>query len=126
MYHYASGSNGAVVADCHAGEDADVCSDPHVVAHGDGMCIFQSGVAQVGFQWMSGGVESAVGSYENVFSECDGCFIEDDKIYVGVEVFADVDIVAVVAIERLLYEKLLACRAKDVTQESCALIGAQG
>lgn len=36
MYHYASGSDGAVVADCHAGEDADVCSDPYVVTYGDG------------------------------------------------------------------------------------------
>lgn len=126
MDHYASGSDGAVVADGHAGENAYVCSDPYIVAHGDGTRIFQSGVAQVGIQWMPGGVESAVGGYEYVASECYRCFIEDDKIDVGVEIFADVDIVSVVAIERLLDEKLIACRAKDVTQESCALIGSQG
>lgn len=126
MDHYASGSDGAVVADGHAGEDADVCSDPYVVTHGDGARIFQSRVAQIGFQWMPGGVKSAVGGYEYVAAECYRCFIEDDKIDVGVEIFADVDIVSVVAIEGLLYEKLHACRAKDVTKESFALIGAQG
>ena len=102
---YAAGSDGGVVADGDTGEDSYVCTDPHVVAHGDGSGVFESGVAEVYFERMPGGVESAVRSYEYVVAECDRGFVKDDEVEVGKEVFSDMYVVAVVTVKRLLDDK---------------------
>lgn len=99
---HAAGSDGGVVADGDTGEDGYVCADPHVVAHGDGSGVFESGVAEVYFEGMPGSVESAVGGYEYVVAECDRGFVKYDEVEVGKEVFTDMYVVAVVTVKRLL------------------------
>lgn len=100
----ASGSYDAVVADGHAWQDAYLGTYPYVVADGDGACVFQPFVPVNGVDGVPGCVKSAVGGYEHVVAECDFRFVEYDEVEVGVEVLADSDVVAVVAMEWLLYE----------------------
>lgn len=102
----ASGSYDAVVADGHAWQDAYLGAYPDVVADCDGACVFQPFVPVYGVEGVPGCVKAAVGGYEYVVAECDFRFVEYDEVEVGVEVLADGDVVAVVAVEGLLYEEV--------------------
>lgn len=55
---------------------------------------------------MAGRIETAVGGDEHMVAEADLGLVQDDAIHVGIEVFADFDVVAVVAEEGLLYQEV--------------------
>ena len=82
-------------------------ADPYVVSYSDWACIFESFVALGCFERVSGGVESAVGGDEYVVAEGYFCTIEDNEVEVGIEVFANFDVEAVVAVEWLFDEESL-------------------
>lgn len=100
------GTDDAVVADGDAGQYADLRPDPHVVADGDGAGIFQPAVPLPDVERMAGRIETAVGGDEHMVAEADLGLVQDDAIHVGIEVFADFDVVAVVAEEGLLYQEV--------------------
>ena len=122
----AAGSYDAIVADGDAGEDTHLCAYPYVVAHTDGIGVFQTAVARFGLERVSGRVETATGADKDIVAEDDGGAVEDDSVYVHVEIFTDFDVVAVIACERLLDEKLPARASQQPAQQGGALLGTAG
>ena len=97
-----------VVADADPGVDGDVGPDPDVVADMDGLAEFQLHVPHVLVDWVAGGVDADSRGQKDVVPDIDVAYVEDDQIVIGVEVFANVDMAAVIAMERRLDVKRVA------------------
>ena len=94
---HAAGADHAAAADRHARQNADAGTDPDVVADRYRPRIFQPPAAQSGVKRMPGGIESAVRTDKNVVAENDFCPVKYNAIMVGVKVFADFNVSAVIA-----------------------------
>ena len=81
----------------HAWQHMDSAAEPDIVAHNDGMSVFQAGISPFCVNGVARSVESAVGGDEHVVPEYDFCRIEYHGVVIGEEVVADFDVVAVVA-----------------------------
>ena len=73
---------------------------PHIIAYCDGISILQSLVAPLKVDGMSCRVETAVRSNEHIITKPNLCCIEDDEVVVGIEVFAYLNVIAIVSPER--------------------------
>ncbi len=82
----------------------DSCANPHIVAYGNRPSILQPFVALGCIYGMSGGIKATVRGDEYIVAESDRCLIKDHEIEIGIEVFADRYIVAIITIKRLLDE----------------------
>lgn len=90
---------------------------PHIVAYGDGAGVFKASVALFYIEGMAGGVEATVGGYEHIVAEGHRGFVQYHAVDVGVKVLAYLDVVSVVAVERLFYQETLACLAQHLSDE---------
>lgn len=99
VHHYGATANDYVGADGDTGHHLHTATYPYIVAHGDGVGILEALVAALGVDGVAGSVEAAVGGYEDVVAKGDLGGIEDDGVVVGKEVFAYLDVIAVVAPE---------------------------
>lgn len=75
------------------------------------MCIFKSLISFLGINWVSGGVESAVGCNEYVVAEYYRSFVKYHEIMIGVEVISYMNVVAIIAKKRLLNQEIALHRA---------------
>ena len=112
LCHHAAGTNYAIIANRYARQHAYLSPNPYVVANGDGLGIFKALVAQVDIEGMSGRVETAIGRNEHIVAKGYRCSVENDAVDVAEKVFADMNVVTIVAIERLFNQKLLLGAAK--------------
>ena len=61
---------------------------PHVIAHSDRTCIFQSTVTLLDIKGMSCRVETTIGSYEDIVAKSHFSFVKDDTVNIGIEVLS--------------------------------------
>ena len=90
---------------------------PYIVADMNGFGIFQSLVPLLHIQGMTCCIESAVGSNKHVVAKGNGRSVQDDAVHIAVEVFTQVDVIAVVTIERLFDEKVLSGLSQQFTKQ---------
>lgn len=119
---YCTGGNYRAFADGDTGKNLDACAEPHIVADGDGLCVFKPLVAALGIEWMSSRVEAAVGGDKHILAEHDLRAVENDETVVRVEVLAESYVRAVVAPERCLDANACA-DAADYLAQLCVFRG---
>ena len=76
-------------ADRYPRQHLGSCTDPHIVADGDRIGIFQSKPARLGIERMPCGVKPAVWGDKDIVTKGYSCAVEDDAAMVGKKVFAD-------------------------------------
>ena len=86
-----------IVADGHSGHHRHVAANPDVIAHMDRTGILQSLVSIFDVQRVTGGVERAAWSYEDIVAKGDLSLVEDDAIGIAEEVVAYLNIISIVA-----------------------------
>lgn len=73
------------------------CTNPNVIADGDGFSVFEATDAGGGVGRVGGAQDANSGGAEAVFADADFADVENDEIEVGVEVFSEMNVGAVVA-----------------------------
>src|SRR5262249_42028791 len=100
--HNATGAYRRVVADLHARQDGDTGSQPDATTDPDGQSVLAARDSFRRVDWVRGGGNDHVGRNHHVVADCDGSAVQNDKVVVGVDTPAKVDVLAVVAEERWL------------------------
>ena len=101
------GTDGYVVADGDSRKNSDAAADPYVIADGDRLRPLVAGVP---FDWvsaMAGCIDAYVRADEAVISDGDLCLVENSEVEIGKETLAYADLLAVIAIERLIDDDLV-------------------
>ena len=102
-------TDGYVVADGDSRKDGDAAADPYVVADGNRFSPFVAGVP---FYWISavaGCIDAYVRTDETVISDSDLCLVKHGEMEIGKETLAHADLLAVIAVERLIDDYLIIC-----------------
>ena len=97
--HHATGSNDSTVANRHTGADGDIAAQPAILSNNNGIGRL-NGLAPL--QVVDGvlrGVERTIGSNECAVADGDVARIEKHTVVVDEDAFAQVQAVAVVAVE---------------------------
>lgn len=115
--HHTARADRDIVADGYARNNLHAAADPDVVADGDGECVLETQVSPFDVHRMACGVDADVGPDENVVANCDLGLIQDNQINVGVEVLADLDVEAVVEVDRAFDLEPLAALAEHLAQQ---------
>lgn len=116
VHHDGACSDGAVVANADAREDGYGAAYPAVVAYADGLRPLHAGVALGGVGAVAGGVDGNIRSDEGIIADGYGCFVQYGEVEIGEETLADADVLAVIAVERLVDEDVLIAVAEDLLQ----------
>ena len=89
---HAAGTDDTVVADAYPGEDTYVSADPYVIADGNRVGMFQTGIPLLLVQRVSGRVDAYMRGDEHIVSDGDPGPVEDDQVGVGKEIVTDMDV----------------------------------
>ena len=100
-----------------------MCANPYVIANGYRFSILQTLVAQVYVEGMSGRVETTIWRNEHIVAKGYRRSVENDAVDVAVKVFANMNVVNIVAVERMLNQKLLLGAAKQRADNGYAFVG---
>lgn len=122
MRHHGACADCAVVADCHARQDSHRTAYPAVVADGHRLCPLFTRIALHGVGAVAGGVDRHVGSDESVVADGDGGFVENGAMEIGKETLAYANVLAIVAIERLIDEDLVVTGTEEGLEQLLALL----
>ena len=100
FYDHRATANDNIRTNLHAWHHMYTCSNPHIIAHCDGVGILQALIAAVGINRMTCCVKTAVGSDKHIIAKSDFGTIQNDGIVVGEEILTYFDIIAIIAPER--------------------------
>ena len=92
-------------------------AEPDIISDGDGTGKLDAFAALLRVDGMAGGVKAAVGTDHHMVAEGDLGAVEDDTVVVGIKVFAQVDVVAVIAPEARLNQKSSISAAQQLPQQ---------
>ena len=95
----ASGTDRCATAYGNPCVDDRSATDPDVVFYDDGKCIFQSLFSQFRVQWMISRVNMDIGSQKYMVANAYFGAVQKNAVCIGVEVMADMQVIAVVAME---------------------------
>ena len=110
-----SGTDGHVVSYGDSRKYRDASTYPHIVAYGD---RFRPLVAGIPFDWIgavTGCIDAYIRSDEAVISDGDLGLVKDREMEIGKETFAHADLLAVIAVERLIDDNLI---VSDVSKQA--------
>lgn len=97
FHHNTAGSDYAIIADGDAGQNAYIGTNPHITADSYRTGVFETLVPLDGIDRMTCRVKPAIGSDKHVVAEFYRSLVKYHQIMIGIEIFADMDIVAVIA-----------------------------
>ena len=97
-----AGTDGDIIPDRHSWKDSYAASDPHIIADGHWLRPFLARIALHRVCTMTSCVNADIRAYEAVVTDCDRRFIQNRKMEIGKESFADRDLLAVITVERLI------------------------
>ena len=101
-----TGSNRTVVTNRDAGEDSDIAANPDTVAYRDRLSPFAARIALDRIGAMTSRIDADIRATETIVANSDQGFVKDSKMEIGEEPFAKTDMLAVVAVERLVDERI--------------------
>lgn len=117
-----AGAYDRVAANRDTWQHRDIAAKPYVVAHMDGFGPLDAGVASLDVDGMDGRVEAAVGTNKDVVAKGHLSLVEDGEVEVGKEMFAQLDVTTVVAMQRHIDVQALARRTKVVRHTAVARV----
>ena len=100
MGYDTAGADHGIASDVHAGQNDCTASDPDIVADRDRHAIFESCVPGIRVYRMTGGIDGDIGGHLAVHANGDFRDINDGAIVIGEEVSSDMNVLAVIAVER--------------------------
>lgn len=99
---YTPGTDSAIVADCYAWKYRDVCPNPDIISYRNRACELKSTVSFNRIKRMTGRVKSAVRPDKHIVAKRNRRLVENYHIEVGIEIQANLYIVTIIAVKRLL------------------------
>lgn len=95
-----AGTDGYIAPDSYTRAYRNIAAYPYIVAHMDGLGIFQSFIALLHVERMTCRIEGTARSYEDIITEGNLCLVEDDAIGIGEEMVANFYVITIVTEER--------------------------
>gem|GEM_PF-5938997 len=95
-------SDDTVVSYGHARRDGNSSADPYVIPDRNRPCVFEPFVSSLDIGGVTCRIEAHVGGDEHVVAYGDGSLVEHNAIVVGKEIFAQVNVMPIVAKERAI------------------------
>ena len=96
----ASSGDYRVIANGHPGKDTGLRTDPYVIADSHGKSVFQTFITLLYVKRVAGGIDAYVRGDECVIADTNFRSIQDNEIHVGEEIIPNLDIIAIIALER--------------------------
>ena len=118
-----SGTDGHVVADGDSREDCYAAADPYVVADGNRLRPLIACVPFDRVSAMAGCIDAYVRPNEAVITDGNLCLVKHSEVEVGKETLAHADLLAVIAVERLIDDNLV---IGDVTKQAFEYLQSAG
>ena len=100
LSHHRSGADDYIASNGNTRIDHRIRSHPHIASDGDLLSILQLGIAYFCVNGMSGCIDAYPGTEEHIVADMDLCHINDDAVVIGIKVFSDIGIAAIVTAER--------------------------
>ena len=116
LRHHAATTDDTIIPDGYAWHDAHLRPYPNVIPDGDRFGILQASSSLLHIERMPCGIKSTVGSHEYIVAKLHLGSIQYHAVHIAIEVLSYLNVIAIVAIERLLYQKLLARLAQEFPQ----------
>ena len=107
VHHHRACSDGAVIAYADPREDGYGAAYPAVVAYANRFRPLHARVALGGVSAMAGSINGYIRTYESIIADVDGSLIENGEVKISKETLSYMDMLAVVAVERLVDEDML-------------------
>ena len=107
VHHHRACSDGAVVAYADTREDSYGAAYPAVVAYANRFRPLHARVALGGVSAVEGGINGDIRTYESIIADADRRLVQHGEVEISEETLPDVDMLAVVAVERLVDEDML-------------------
>lgn len=117
---YASGTDDGAFADGYARQHDNIGCNPHIITDGDGEGAHDTLIPLVSVEGMDYGTQAAIRSDEDLIADVDGGFVQYGKVEVAYEMFAQMNVAAEVAVERAVYNEVIACAATYFSHKCCA------
>ena len=95
----------------NSGHHLNARTDPHIIAHGNRIGIFQALISTLRINRVSCRVETAVGRDKYIIAKRHFSSVKNNRVVIGKEVLADLDIVTVIASKRGNNAKRAICPA---------------
>ena len=105
--HNASAADDHIASDGDPGHNLNPRADPYIVANRNGIRIFHPPVPALKINGVPGCMEAAVRPNEHIVPKGHLGSIQNHQVVIGVEIFAQLDIVAVIAPEGSRKGKIL-------------------
>jgi hypothetical protein len=117
----ASGADDSACADRDAGADDGTAANPHVTTNRDWPSKFLCAPKHV-LHWVSRCVDLYRRAEKRVVADVNGADVENDAVEVEEAFAAEINVRAVVAKKRWLHPDIVAASAKQIVQNSAALV----
>ena len=101
-----TGSDGTIIADGDSRQDGRIAAYPDIITDGHRFRPFLTSFAFTRIGAMTRAVDMHARSQETIVTYGHKCFVQDGKAEVRKEPFAHTDMLAVVALERLVDERV--------------------
>lgn len=95
----------------NSGHHLNARTDPHIIAHGNRIGIFQALISTLRIYRVSCRVETAVGRDKYIIAKRHFSSVKNNRVVISKEVLADLDIVTVIASKRGNNAKRAVCPA---------------
>lgn len=120
MSDHTAGTNGTIVANGDTGKDSDGASDPDITADGDRLSPLHASVALNGVGAVTSSENTDIRTNETIVTNGNESLIEDSKTEIGEEAFADANMPAIVAVERLIDKSISIGSTEHLLQHGVA------
>ena len=97
--------------------DGNSSADPYVIPDRNRPCVFEPFVSSLDIGGVTCRIEAHVGGDEHVVAYGDGSLVEHNAIVVGKEIFAQVNVMPIVAKERRYDYEFFGCSTNDFPNE---------
>ena len=121
-----AGTDGYIAPNSYTRAYRNIAAYPYIVAHMDGLGIFQPLVALFHVEWMTGCIERTARSDEDIIAKGNLRLVEDDTIGIGEEMIADLYVIAIVAEERCHDNEALTGLSEELLQSAEPLLTVVG
>ena len=111
------GSNDTIVSYGYTRSDGNSSADPYVIPDRNRPCVFEPFVSSLDIGGVTCRIEAHVGGDEHVVAYGDGSLVEHNAIVVGKEIFAQVNVMPIVAKERRYDYEFFGCSTNDFPNE---------
>lgn len=119
-------TDGAIIPNSNPGKDHYAATNPAIVADRDRARPFSSGITLDGVGTVTGCVNADIRTDKAVVANAHGCFIKNSETEIGKKTLAHRDVLAIIAVKRLVDECIIVTFAQQVLEKSITLLEQRG